>query len=283
MTLRHALAFLALCFAICVRGQAADAPDPDLPYQAERLNPVTYDVDFRVVITPPYHAKSLKVWLPLPQSDNGQEVTDAAIGDGPIDAMFAVIQRITHVGAQLMNYEVRSVTGGKDAQGEATVELMHSERKVRGRGVSTDILEASAKAYLAAINLIETGFGRVAGVSTAGALGPMQFLPSTFGAYGEGGDILSPHDSIMAAGRYLAVNGFASDRDHALYRYNNSNQYVQAVNDYAAVLAVDPAAFAEYHRWDVYYNTTAGDVVLPIGYFATAPIRVADYLATHPR
>jgi soluble lytic murein transglycosylase-like protein len=136
--------------------------------------------------------------------------------------------------------------------------------------------------YLAAINLIETGFGRVAGVSTAGAQGPMQFLPSTFAAYGEG-DILSPHDSIMAAGRYLAVNGFASDRDHALYRYNNSNQYVQAVNDYAAVLAADPAAFAGYHRWDVYYNTTAGDVVLPIGYSATAPIRVADYLATHPR
>ena len=59
--------------------------------------------------------------------------------------------------------------------------------------------------YLAAINLIETCFGRIAGVSTAGAQGPMQFLPSTFAAYGEGGVILSPHDSIMAAGRYLAV------------------------------------------------------------------------------
>jgi 2-isopropylmalate synthase len=87
---------------------------------------------------------------------NGDEVTDAATGDGPIDAMFAVIQRITHVSAQLVNYEVRSVTEGKDAQGEATVELVHSERKVRGRGVSTDILEASAKAYLAAINRIRT-------------------------------------------------------------------------------------------------------------------------------
>ena len=87
---------------------------------------------------------------------NGEEITDAATGDGPIDAMFAVIQRITHISGQLMNYEVRSVTGGKDAQGEATVELMHSERKVRGRGVSTDILEASAKAYLAAINRIRT-------------------------------------------------------------------------------------------------------------------------------
>ena len=137
--------------------------------------------------------------------------------------------------------------------------------------------------YLAAINLIETGFGRIAGVSTAGAQGPMQFLPSTFAAYGEGGDILSPHDSIMAAGRYLAVNRFADDRDHALFRYNNSNQYVQAVNDYAAVLAADPAAFAGYYRWDVYYNTTAGDVLLPIGYSETSPIPVAEYLATHPQ
>jgi hypothetical protein len=137
--------------------------------------------------------------------------------------------------------------------------------------------------YLAAINLIETGFGRIAGVSTAGAQGPMQFLPSTFAAYGEGGDILSPRDSIMAAGRYLAVNGFADNRDYALYRYNNSNRYVQAVNDYAAVLAADPAAFAGYYRWDVYYNTTAGDVLLPTGYSATSPIPVADYLATHPQ
>ena len=137
--------------------------------------------------------------------------------------------------------------------------------------------------YLAAINLIETGFGRVAGVSTAGALGPMQFLPSTFGAYGEGGDILSPHDSIMAAGRYLAANGFADDREYALYRYNNSNQYVQAVNDYAAVLAADPAAFAGYYRWEVYFNTTAGDVRLPTGYSATSPIPVAVYLVKHPQ
>jgi membrane-bound lytic murein transglycosylase B len=135
--------------------------------------------------------------------------------------------------------------------------------------------------YLAAINLIETHFGSIDGVSTAGAQGPMQFMPSTFAAYGAGGDINSPHDSIMAAGRYLAANGFANDRDHAIYRYNNANEYVQAVNDYAAVLAADPAAFAGYHRWDVYYYTTAGDVVLPIGYAATSRIPVGDYLATH--
>jgi hypothetical protein len=81
----------------------------------------------------------------------------------------------------------------------------------------------------------------------------------------------------------VAVNGFADDRDYALYRYNNSNQYVQAVNDYAAVLAADPASFGGYYRWDVYYNTTAGDVLLPIGYTGSSPISVVDYLATHPR
>jgi hypothetical protein len=137
--------------------------------------------------------------------------------------------------------------------------------------------------YLAAINLIETRLGSIVGDSTAGAQGPMQFLPSTFASYGEGGDIHSHHDSIMAAGRFLAGNGFANDRDHAIYRYNNSNQYVRAVNQYAALIAADPAAYATYYRWDVYCYTSAGDVLLPIGYDATSPIPVGDYLATHPQ
>lgn len=137
--------------------------------------------------------------------------------------------------------------------------------------------------HLAAINLIETRFGSIDGVSTAGAQGPMQFMPSTFAGYGEGGDIHSPRDSIMAAGRYLAANGFAAERDHAIYRYNNADEYVQAVNDYAAVLAADPSAFTGYYRWDVYYYTASGDVLLPIGYAATSPFPVADYLATHPQ
>jgi hypothetical protein len=137
--------------------------------------------------------------------------------------------------------------------------------------------------YLAAINLIETGLGRIVGVSSAGAQGPMQFLPPTFAEYGHGGDIHSLHDSIMAAGRHLAGNGFADDQDRAIFRYNNSNRYVRAVNDFAAVLAADPAAFAGYYRWEIYYRTAAGDVLLPIGYRATSPIPVTVYLATHPQ
>jgi hypothetical protein len=111
----------------------------------------------------------------------------------------------------------------------------------------------------------------------------MQFLPSTFDAYGAGGDINSPHDSIMAAGRYLAANGFADDPEHAIYRYNHADEYVRAVDDYATLLAADPAAFAGYYRWDVYYYSTAGDVLLPIGYAAEAPVPVAVYLSEHPQ
>jgi membrane-bound lytic murein transglycosylase B len=137
--------------------------------------------------------------------------------------------------------------------------------------------------YLAAINFIETRFGSIDGVSTAGAQGPMQFMPSTFATYGQGGDIHAPRDSILAAGRFLAANGFADDHDRAIFRYDNADEYVKAVDDYAAVLAAGPAAFADYYRWDVYYYTTSGDVLLPIGYVSAAPIPVTDYLATHPQ
>lgn len=137
--------------------------------------------------------------------------------------------------------------------------------------------------YLAAINFVETGFGRINGVSDDAAQGPMQFLPSTFAAYGNGGDIHSPRDSIMAAGRLLAANGFATNRDKAIWGYNHSDHYVRAVNDYAAVIGGDPAGFAGYYRWDTYYRTTAGDVLLPVGYASSSRIPVAEYLAAHPQ
>lgn len=137
--------------------------------------------------------------------------------------------------------------------------------------------------YLAAINLVETRLGSIAGDSTAGAQGPMQFMPSTWAAYGKGGDVRSPRESIMAAGRLLAANGFSSNPGRAIFAYNHADEYVRAVTDYAATLAADPAAFGDYYRWDVYYFTTAGDVLLPIGFSASTRIPVESYLATHPQ
>ncbi|MEY2404179.1 MAG: hypothetical protein QOD38_1730, partial [Acidimicrobiaceae bacterium] len=138
--------------------------------------------------------------------------------------------------------------------------------------------------YLASINLIESALGRIQGLSSAGAQGPMQFMPATWEGYGNGGDINSAHDSIIAAARYLAANGFADGNvDGALYRYNNSTSYVNAIKDVAAVLALDAQAFAGYYRWDVFYVTTLGDVHLPVGYETAERISAADYLATHPQ
>ena len=85
-----------------------------------------------------------------------QPRTDAATGDGPVDAIYEAIQRITGVRLTLTDYALRALTGGKDAQGEVTIEVAHDGRKFRCRGVSTDIVEASAKAYLAAVNRVLT-------------------------------------------------------------------------------------------------------------------------------
>jgi 2-isopropylmalate synthase len=85
---------------------------------------------------------------------DGSIVRDATVGDGPIDAVFKAIERITGVDVKLKEYVVRSVTVGEDAQGEAQVEGEFDGRTVRGRAVSTDIIEASALAFLQVINRI---------------------------------------------------------------------------------------------------------------------------------
>jgi membrane-bound lytic murein transglycosylase B len=138
--------------------------------------------------------------------------------------------------------------------------------------------------YLAAINLVETGMGRIRGTSVAGAQGPMQFLPSTWARWGRG-DIADPADSIMAAARYLAHDGGArpSRLDDALFRYNNSDHYVRGVTLLAKVMERRPRAFYGYYHWDIYYLTGHGDVRLPVGYDHDRPVPVTRWLASHPQ
>jgi len=119
--------------------------------------------------------------------------------------------------------------------------------------------------YLAAIHLVETRMGRIRGTSTAGAQGPMQFIPATWARYGEG-DINSDRDSIRAAARYLRANGAPGNMANALFRYNQSQRYVRAVTAYAEVMRADPDAYRGYYQWQVYYLTTRGDILLPVGY-----------------
>jgi len=89
-------------------------------------------------------------------SKQGESRTDAATGDGPVDAIYEAIGRITGVRLGLREYSLRALTSGKDAQGEVTIEVERDGRKFRARGISTDIVEASARAYLAAVNRVLT-------------------------------------------------------------------------------------------------------------------------------
>jgi hypothetical protein len=128
---------------------------------------------------------------------------------------------------------------------------------------------------LAGIHLIESRLGRIVGPSSAGAQGPMQFLPSTFAEYGQGGNIDDDHDAIFAAARLLAAHGGASDINRALLAYNDDQRYAQAVEDYAAALTASPTEFDGYYQWPVVYATSTGTYVLPVGYPAQPASRQA--------
>jgi len=80
-------------------------------------------------------------------------VQDAGIGDGPVDAALKAIDRLTHTKGTLLDYSLRAVSEGKDALGEVTVKVNFGKGKlITGKGASTDVIEASARAYLNAVN-----------------------------------------------------------------------------------------------------------------------------------
>src|SRR6266581_6481351 len=94
---------------------------------------------------------------------------------------------------------------------------------------------------LAAIGEVESGFGQDDGPSSMGALGPMQFEPSTWAAYGADGNIMNPDDAIPAAARLLVANGAPGNLQRAVFAYNHSGSYVTDVLDQAARYAAGGA------------------------------------------
>ncbi|MBE67622.1 MAG: lytic transglycosylase [Cyanobium sp. SAT1300] len=136
---------------------------------------------------------------------------------------------------------------------------------------------------LAAVNLVETGMGRIDGISVANAQGPMQFLPTTWAEAGIGhGNIRDPHDAIQAAARYLVRRGGLRDIRQGLWGYNNSDYYGRAVLLYASLMREDPLAYIGLYHWEIHFNAADGDLWLPVGYNQAKPIPVGDYLNNHP-
>lgn len=110
---------------------------------------------------------------------------------------------------------------------------------------------------LAAVNYVESDFGRLREASVAGAQGPMQFMPATWAGYGRG-SIDDPRAAILAAGRFLAAAGGARDERAALYRYNPSPAYVDAVERYASRIRRDAGAFLVFYARPLVVRTPRG-------------------------
>jgi membrane-bound lytic murein transglycosylase B len=136
-----------------------------------------------------------------------------------------------------------------------------------GRALLPDVLERYYREaerrsgvdwqVLAAVNFVESAFGRVRETSVAGAQGPMQFMPATWASYGRG-DVHDPHQSILAAGRFLRAAGWPDER-RALFRYNPSWAYVDAIRRFAARIRRDSRTFRAYWARQLIVRTPSGE------------------------
>jgi hypothetical protein len=112
---------------------------------------------------------------------------------------------------------------------------------------------------LAAVHFVESKFGKIRSASAAGAQGPMQFLRATWRAYGLGGNVHHAHDAIIGAANYLRASGAPHDLRRALYAYNHSTAYVDAVLRYARRIGADRTTFFALYNWQVFVKTPSGD------------------------
>jgi membrane-bound lytic murein transglycosylase B len=112
---------------------------------------------------------------------------------------------------------------------------------------------------LAAVNFVESKFGKLRSASAAGAQGPMQFLPDTWRRYGLGGDVHDPHDAILGAANYLHASGAPRHLRRALHAYNPSAAYVDAILRYSRRIRANRTMFFALYSWQVFVKTPRGD------------------------
>jgi 2-isopropylmalate synthase len=166
---RAALADRAKAMGYTLSGEQLDTVFEQFKVLADKKKEI-YDADIAALVEQQIHSIS-ELWtldsyrvisgtgqvpevtLRLRRGDDKQTV-NVACGDGPIDAIFLAIEQVTGISVTCRDFNVHSVTVGKDAQGEVMVQVEHEGRLYRGRAVSTDSIEASTKAFLNAINRI---------------------------------------------------------------------------------------------------------------------------------
>jgi membrane-bound lytic murein transglycosylase B len=161
---------------------------------------------------------------------------------------FAAGRSLARLAPQTPPRRVRIRTGPPAPPGRLLAWYREAERRF---GISRWVL--------ASVNFIESAFGRMRNASYADARGPMQFLPATWKTYGLGGDIRNPHDAILGAANYLRASGAPGNYRRALWSYNNSSLYVDAVLRYARQMTRQARRFYAYWSWQVFVHTARGE------------------------
>ena len=116
---------------------------------------------FRLVSLTAHSETGVSPYAKLVMTEDGKERRSEARGSGPVDASFKAIETIVKSGAELLLYSVNAITTGTDAQGEVTVRIAKGGRIVNGQGADTDIVVASAKAYINALNKLHSKLERL--------------------------------------------------------------------------------------------------------------------------
>jgi membrane-bound lytic murein transglycosylase B len=259
---------MLLALVVLWAGGAPPPPDEpvprDPPQLAARLATTTRDLN-----------EGIDRWRATPRATTPQDVTLDALYQQRIYIVLAANPRLSR--AVLGRLPTRLERDARDEiEARRTLAGLSRPRPLRAFRVGPAEPAARLRRYyveaerrfgvswrvLAAVNYVESAYNKLRNVSSAGAQGPMQFLPSTWRAYGLGGNIHDPHDAIIGAANYLHANGAPRDYRRALYHYNPSSSYVSAVLRYARLIRADARAYYVFYSRQVFVRTPRGLVRL---------------------
>ena len=256
-----------VCLTACVAAtlaSAAPGPGAPIPRQPAALAKT-------IVETKADLAQAIDAWRASRDPRPSTEVTLEALYDQRIELLLAGRADLARTTLRLVPARIaRVIRTNVNAKRELwrLTPVTHRRRFRTGPALPAATLiryyrEAQRRfgvrwTVLAAVNLVESAFNKLRNNSASGAQGPMQFMPATWRAYGLGGDVHDPHDAILGAANNLHANGAPRDNRRALFRYNPSGLYVDAVLRYAREIRTEPRAFYMYYARQVFVRTPAG-------------------------